>query len=134
MNEFELLDINIENLIRLAEDEAIRFNKEGIKANQIRNFYSAIDQMRTTFRQHTSKSGEGREGFDKIRHDFIMLKPKLAYAAGRKKEIKQYFYPFMKAAIEAVERADENRKDLAMTNYFSLIESVVGYHKYYGDK
>jgi len=134
MNEINLLEFDIQKIVNLAEEKAILFNNKGIKSNQIRNFYSAIDQMRITFRQHADKSGEGSKGFDKIKHDFIMLKPKLAYAAGRKKEIKQHFYPFMKAAIEGVEEADADKKDLAMKSYFSLIESVVGYHKYYGDK
>jgi len=123
---------DITELVNLAKTKAKTFKHDGLKTNQIRNFYSAIAQMRTKFQQTKSKDLKGDSGYQSIKTELVMLKPKLAYAAGRQSAVKKSFQPFMVEAIEAVEDASE--KDKAMENYFLFIESVVGFHKYFGDK
>jgi len=122
---------NITDLVKMAKTKAQAFKDDRLKTNQIRNFYSAIAQMRIKFQEAKSKDLEGDSGYKAVETDLVMLKPKLAYAAGRQFAVKKNFQPFMVEAIEAVETAPQ--KDKAMQNYFLLIESVVGYHKFYGD-
>jgi len=132
MNKLNPLDAaDIAVIVDEARKKAETFKKDKLKTNQIRNFYSAIAQMRIKF-QEAKKSGGENSGYEAVKTDLIMLKPKLAYAAGRQAAVKANFYGFMTDAIQAVE--DSTDKNKAMENYFSLIESVVGFHKYFGDK
>lgn len=119
----------IGTLVSLAEKKAQIFKDDRLKTNQIRNFYSAIAQMRIKYQQ--AKNDDNKDAYNEIEVDLTMLKPKLAYAAGRQFAVKKNFYPFMVDAIKAVEAAED--KAQAVENYFVLIESVVAYHKFYGD-
>ncbi|EAY25753.1 type III-A CRISPR-associated protein Csm2 [Microscilla marina] len=128
--------VDVEALIYFAEDRAKAFKADRLKTNQLRNFYSAILQIRQAF--------EIQQEFTKdIKTMLVLLKPKLAFAAGRQQAVRRNFKPFMDAAIEGVLNApdtvdktkdsSETRtgKTIALENYFALIESVVAYHKFY---
>lgn len=122
------MDINLSTMdtseiVKKAEDMALQFTRDKLKTNQIRNFYSAITRMRADY----EVNGLTRENQNQL----IMLKPKLAYAAGRQTAVRANFYPFMKTAIESIETAGD-RKSLALENFFLLVESVVAYHKFHG--
>lgn len=114
---------SIENIVAAAENDARQFNKDRLKTNQIRNFYSAVTKMRTEY--------EAQGSYDSIKHDLNMLKPKLAYAAGRQRPVRANFYPKMTAAIQGI--IDAENKEKAIQNFFAYMESVVAYHKFYGD-
>jgi len=135
MEKLKRLDnADITDIVEKAKERAQQFKKDKLKTNQIRNFYSAIAQMRIKFQEAKKSDDENdnSKGYEAVKTDLIMLKPKLAYAAGRQAAVKANFYGFMTDAIQAVE--DSTDKNKAMENYFSLIESVVGFHKYFGDK
>jgi CRISPR-associated protein Csm2 len=119
-NNIMLLDIDA--LVQKAEDLALTLVKDKLKTNQIRNFYSGITRMRTDFTQ----DGD----FKKVEKSLVMLKPKLAYAAGRQSAVRANFYPFMKSAIDGVLQSS-NKID-ALDKFFLLVESVVAYHKFHG--
>ena len=68
--------------------------------------------------------------YEVIQTELILLKPKLAYAAGRQKNVKKNFQKFMTKAINGVADA-QNKKD-AIEKFFALVESIVAYHKFYG--
>lgn len=136
----KLAKMSAYEIVAHAEDYAQRFKKDRLKTNQIRNFYAAVTALRTDFQEIKSQEKqEGEAGTTKtledIQWELTMLKPKLAYAAGRQAAVKYNFYPFMKKAIEDVEgEVEEEQKKIAFKHFFALIESVVGYHKFYGDK
>ncbi len=135
LNKSKPLDgVDIKIIVEEAKEKAQIFNKDRLKTNQIRNFYSAIAQMRIKFQEAKKSDDEkdNKSGYEAVKTDLIMLKPKLAYAAGRQAAVKANFYGFMTDAIESVEASTDKNK--AMEKYFSLIESVVGFHKYFGDK
>jgi CRISPR-associated protein Csm2 len=116
------LSNNVTDLIRQAEERAKQFTSDKLKTNQIRNFYSAITRMRSEFEQ---------EGFtDGIQTQLVMLKPKLAYAAGRQKAVKDNFYYYMTSAIEGALASEKSGDKLK--KFFALVEAVVAYHKFYG--
>ncbi len=124
------MDINLDKMdtstiVQKAENMALQFTRDSLKTNQIRNFYSSITRMRADYEQ----SEEGK-GYDKVKTQLIMLKPKLAYAAGRQKAVRANFYPFMTSAIQSIEQAGDKAK--AIENFFLLVESVVAYHKFHG--
>ena len=112
-----------EEIVREAENVAIQLaTKDKVKTGQIRNFYSGITRIRTEF---TTK------GFnDDVRNQLVLLKPKLAYAAGRQLAVKTTFYPKMKDAVDGVLNA--GNKEEALEKFFMFVESIVAYHKFYG--
>lgn len=111
-------------LIEIADEKGKTFRT--IKTNQIRNFFSAV----VSIKNQVQMAGKDFK-FSEIETELLLLKPKLAYAAGRQSVVKP-FKEFMDEAIDAVINSDDQKK--AITNFFNLIESVVAYHKFYGGK
>ena len=107
-----------------AEKQAKVFKADGLKTNQIRNFYSAITRLRQDY------TGVGKKVTTEIENTLVLLKPKLAYSAGRQKAVRANFYPFMKDNIDDV--LSSSNKSLALENFFALVEAIVAYHKFYG--
>ena len=111
-------------IVRNADETAQMLIKDKLKTGQIRNFYSAVTRMRTDF-------ANKEEGYMKeLQKDITMLKPKLAYAAGRQTAVRATFYPTMRKAIEGIEQSGYHPD--ALENFFMFAESVVAYHKFYG--
>lgn len=108
-----------------ARKEAEQFVKDRLKTHQLRNVFSAIERMRSYYKKEKSYD-------DHLETQLILLKPKLAYAAGRQKSVRYNFFPFVEKAIDAV--VDAQNKDKAISNFFALMESVVGYHKFFENK
>lgn len=139
--DLDLINKGAKEIVSLAERAAQDFKNDRLKTNQIRNFYGAVTAMRTKFQMIAGKDIEKDEAeiiktLDDIDWSLIMLKPKLAYAAGRQRPVRANFYPFMRDAIESVESIDTEdieQKKKVLKKFFALIESVVGYHKFYGD-
>lgn len=131
--EIQRLDIiSAEELNQLAKDNAEKFvNQDRLKTHQLRNVFSSIEKMRTSYKAIIRmKKGEKKEAaMGALKRDLILIKPKIAYAAGRQRSVRNNFFPFVEAAIDAVKRADYVLE--AYKNFFALMESVVGYHKFY---
>lgn len=98
--------------------------REGIKTNQVRNFFASINSIRTYYQMKKSFDG-------KIERDLIMLKPQLAYAKGRERNV-ETLQKFIFKAIDATVKS--SNQDLAIQNFFALIEAIVAYHKFYGGR
>lgn len=105
-------------------DEKGKEFARNIKTNQIRNVFSKITSIRNNF-------SIKREVNEKIERDLILLKPILAYAAGRKAEVKN-FQQEMNKVIDAVINSTD--KNLALQNFFAIVEGFVAYHKFYGGR
>ena len=130
-------------IVRIAEEQGRTFKNAGIKTNQIRNFYAEINMMKLDFQELLRNVRKGRgasasnaDKLDKLNRRMILLKPKLASAAGRQRKVKEV-YQFVSLAIEGVKEASKHKNEQewidGLQNFFDLIESVVAYHKYYGD-
>lgn len=81
-----------------------------LTTNQLRKFFGEVKRQQM-------------QGFDKT--DFIMLKPKLAYAVGRSdkaSKIKDLYF-VLSNAIDKV--TDEN----GFRNFIAIFEAIVAYHK-----
>lgn len=97
-----------------------------LKTHQLRNIFAAIENIRAGFQRVKD------EDLGELETRLILLKPKLAYAAGRQRSVRDHLFPFMENAIDAVVKVNgvtDKRK--AFRNFFSLLESVVGYHKFF---
>jgi CRISPR-associated protein Csm2 len=119
----DLAKLEPEKLADVARTKGEEFARN-IRVSQIRNIYSAITRIRNEY-QSSGKS------FEAVHRRLVLLRPRLAYAAGRNPEVKPFQELFDKA-IEAVLRS--TKKNEALENFFALAEAVVAYHKFYGAK
>ena len=108
----------------IGEAQGRAFSKN-VKTSQLRAFYSAVNRIRVQFQRANDFSPE-------IERSLILLKPKLAYAAGRHPRQLRDFRNFMERAIDGV--VGSNGKVQALTNFFDLLEAVVAYHKFHGGR
>lgn len=108
----------------IGEAQGKAFSRD-VKTSQLRTFYSAVNRIRVQF-QHES------EFSSPVERSLILLKPKLAYAAGRHPRQLKAFQSFIVQAIDGV--VNSNDKHKALTNFFDLLEAVVAYHKFHGGR
>ncbi len=95
-----------------------KFN--GISTSQIRNVYGEMKRIQL-------------KGFDNEKTAFLLLKPKLAYNAGRhKREGMQLFKEFFNKAYDLIEPGEKGKKQYE--NLMLLMEAILAYHKAYGGK
>ena len=92
----------------------------GITPNQIRNVFSEVKRIQLEWKK-------GKK-YDDAERGLVLLKPRLAYAAGRKKSVTP-FKEVLGKAIDGVINSTEHEK--ALENFFSFVEAIVAYHKYY---
>jgi len=89
-----------------------------LRMNQVRRFLDSI--------RRTESELKAKAPFEQIQDQIILLRPKLAYAAGREAKVK----PLMNVldpAIKSGALSPENFNKL-----LRLIEGIVAYHRYYG--
>lgn len=125
----DLSTISPEDIDKIGYVYASKFTEDDrnkVKTTQLRNFYSAVVSIRTRFRAEKKVTAQ-------IERDLILLKPKLAYAAGRQPRVKP-LYELMKKAIDTTIKVEESRKALALQNLISITEAIVSYHKFLDPK
>jgi CRISPR-associated protein Csm2 len=121
--------IDVEELVKKAENNAQVFHDANIKANQIRNFYGGVEKIKMKYARYRDKN----QAVEAVKQDFWLLLPQLAYAKGRNGSTWK-FCESMKNAVEKVLATPEASRCQALDNFFIYVESVVAYHKFYGDK
>jgi CRISPR-associated protein Csm2 len=121
---------NIDERARATAEALVKADR--LKTHQLRNIYSSVDRLRSIYQQLSKKATnetEKAEMYATLSDQLFLLKPKLAYAAGRQKAVNDTLFPFLSAVINGYDRATDKEK--AIRNFFALLESVVGYHKYF---
>lgn len=107
-------------LVRLAEEmgEMYQGNK-----TQVRKIYNDIKKI-----QHDWKAKkENDENVDEVLNQLHLLKPKIAYAAARKKNMRK-----LKEDLEKIiNNLKPKQKDIK--NFFELMEAFIAYHAYYSE-
>lgn len=99
---------NSEILVRVADALGEYFKKKDLSTSQIRNIYAQVRTMR---------------GYD--RNALNLLRPRLAYAAGRHKEVSG----LQRILDAAIVRVNDEEK---FKNFQQFFEAILAYHKYYG--
>ncbi len=94
-------------------------NRIRLKTSQIRKFLDAVNEIR-------SEGTQGKEA-NFFRSQCMLLKPKLAYAAGRQDEVK----PLMAVLVPCIDRI-HNKGDF--TRFYQFVESIIAYHRYHGGR
>ena len=93
-----------------------------LTTSQIRNIYSEV--MRITI---------ANRGIDSAYQEFLLLKPKVAYAVNRIKEpakgAANEFQRFFDAIYDAVNSVPLEERSIALNRFKNLFEAVLAYHK-----
>ena len=110
--------LEADKLVDLAEKMGdFLANRIRLKTSQIRKFLDAVNEIKSKGIQ------EQNEKF--FRSECMLLKPKLAYAAGRQDEVK----PLMAVLAPCIDRV-HNKEDF--TRFYRFVESIIAYHRYHG--
>jgi len=105
-----------EAIVEIADKLGKFLKNKGLKTTQIRRFLDGIRRI---------DAAADKDHFK--RDDVVLLKPKLAYAAGRDQRKVKPLMEVLNPAIDAVKDDYNDFKKL-----INLIESIVAYHKFYG--
>lgn len=112
--------LEADKLVDLAEKMGdFLANRIRLKTSQIRKFLDAVNEIKS------KGSLEKEEKF--FRSECILLKPKLAYAAGRQDEVK----PLMAVLAPCIDRV-HNKADF--DRFYRFVESIIAYHRYHGGR
>jgi CRISPR-associated protein Csm2 len=98
------------------EERGRRKTEKALSTSQIRNILDEIQRI------------PKKENFEKIKNRLNLLRPKLAYAAGRHRGRVKDFREIVEEAIKLV-RTPEH-----FANFRNFIEAIVAYHRYHGGK
>ena len=120
----DLTTIAPEELDRRGEEWGRKLKQDGVKTNQIRNLYAAVQHIRV-------RASQPEPDTEDINRRLVFLKPKLAYATGRQRQLRQ-LRDFLVQAIDSVVHSTNSPK--ARENFFILMESIVAYHKFHGGR
>ncbi|MDI1471301.1 MAG: type III-A CRISPR-associated protein Csm2 [Thermodesulfovibrio sp.] len=113
----DLSKLSASELVSIAEKVGKHLKDIGLKTTQIRRFLDGVRKIDNQFKTDKNKfNGEL----------VILLKPKLAYAAGREEKVK----PLMKVLDPAIDKGAKSYE--SFKKLIALIEGIVAYHKYYG--
>jgi CRISPR-associated protein Csm2 len=94
---------------------------KGLTTSQIRNIFGEIKRIQL-------------KGFENQKTDFLLLKPKIEYAAKRANKPATYkFKDILKLAIDAVDADNENAAK-RYENFCDFVEAVLAYHKAFGGR
>lgn len=103
-------------------DDFGKFLSHKLSSSQIRNVYGELKRIQM-------------KGIKDEKTSFLLLKPKLAYAAARDnaKGLLPLKGVFNKA-FEAVEISDLTKAEKQFENFMDFMEAILAYHKSYGGK
>jgi CRISPR-associated protein Csm2 len=111
------------NAIEFAEQFGKKIAHEELTTNQIRNFFGEVRriQMKGILQEKTA---------------FLLLRPKLAYAAKRaaKQGANMFKDIVLKAHEVVMEAKDNNEFEARFKNFVDFLEAILAYHKVHGGK
>jgi CRISPR-associated protein Csm2 len=111
------------DLLKSTETLGNELQKDGLTTSQIRQVFSKLKNIEA-------------KGFAQQRTEFMMLKPYIAYAAGRQQKVKglQVFKNKISKAIDAVFDGDKEAESVRFNNFCKLFEAILAYHRAHGGK
>jgi len=117
----------IRGTIEFAEDFGKHLVVERLTTSQIRNIFGEVKRI---YSQFLRKESADRQ---KIEKDFLMLRPRMAYAAKRAGRGIDALRLILDAAHVEV-RISEDGGHKRFENFVDLFEAILAYHKAYGGR
>ncbi|MEJ5347615.1 MAG: type III-A CRISPR-associated protein Csm2 [Desulfosoma sp.] len=115
----DLKQVSMERLVEIADSVGFQIS-ERVKMNQIRRFLDGARKVEAEVKR--SKQ------FDQVKDRIVLLRPKLAYAAGRNADVKP-LAELLDAAVTSAAKSEENFK-----KFLRLMEGIIAYHRYHGGR
>lgn len=112
-------DFDTEDLVKWAAEMGGSLANR-LRTSQIRKFLDAVNEIR-------SKGVQKPDNDPFFRSQCMLLKPKLAYAAGRQDAVK----PLMAVLTPCIDKV-RNKADF--TRFYRFVEAIVAYHRYHGGR
>ncbi|HII91642.1 MAG TPA: type III-A CRISPR-associated protein Csm2 [Methanosarcina sp.] len=117
--------------IKLMADEKgyadkIAHTLKNMKTAQLRRFFGAIKKIERTIQEENSE-----KAWSDVEAEFYLLKPKIAYAKGRKL-IPDEFYQVLKVSLNKIDIGSNEEKIENFKRFVKFLESIIAYHKFYG--
>ncbi len=98
-----------------------QLKKDGLTTSQIRQVFARLKAI----------EAKGYQEANKI--EFLMLKPYVAYAAGRHSSVKA-LKRIIDYGIDSVVQDDSVNEQFKFKNFCKLFEAILAYHRAYGGK
>jgi len=115
----DLKKLSMERLVEIA-DAVGKDVARRVKMNQIRRFLDGTRKVEAELKSDAP--------FEKVKDQIILLRPKLAYAAGRNTDVKE-LAEILDAAVKSAAQTQENFMKL-----LRFMESIIAYHRFYGGR
>lgn len=112
-------------LVTKAEEFGKRLKDRNVKRSQFRRVFTHIKKIQSTVE---SKKLEKTEPLpEAILKEILLLKPKMAYTAGRHESIKEFYEVVVKFVNVIKTVAEFNR-------FYDFVEAALAYHRYHGGR
>jgi CRISPR-associated protein Csm2 len=125
---FEIVTDNISDydyLVTKAEEFGKRLKNNNVKRSQFRRVFTHIKKIQTTI--ESKEYNENDSIPDYILKEILLLKPKMAYTAGRHENIKDFYEVVVKFTNKMKTVVEFNR-------FYDFVEATLAYHRYHGGK
>jgi len=114
-------ELSAEKLVSFADNLGEFLAKRArLKTSQIRKFLDAVNSIK-------SRGRAKKEETSFFQRETLLLKPKLAYAAGRQNEVK----PLMEVLDPCMDKV-KNEQDFLCFSRF--VEAIIAYHRFHGGR
>ncbi len=128
---FEAFKIDIEKmtdyneLVKKAEEFGIRLKERDVKSSQFRRVFGHIKKIQNDVESKKYEKTADIPG--EILKEILLLKPKMAYTAGRHKNLKD-FYDVVVTFVNGMKTVME------FNRFYDFVEATLAYHRYHGGK
>ncbi len=99
---------------------------KNMKTAQLRRFFGAIKSIERKIEEENPENV-----WEKVETEFYLLKPKIAYAKGRRL-IPDEFYQVLRVSLNKIDVGSNEDKVANFKTFVKFLESIVAYHKFYG--
>ena len=111
-------------LVKAAEQWGGFLKDNDLKTSQIRTIFASVRQIEMLWPVSAPDSADARSAITQL----VLLKPKLAYQAGRNDEVK----PLADLLTRAIDLVGEDRANFQ--RFMDFFEAILAYHKAKGGK
>lgn len=119
----KMVDYN--ELVTKAEKLGIRLKDKNVKRSQFRRVFTHIKKIQANV--ENKKLGKTADIPGEILKEILLLKPKMAYTAGRHKSIKD-FYDVVVKFVNGMKTVTE------FNRFYDFVEATLAYHRYHGGR
>jgi CRISPR-associated protein Csm2 len=116
---------NYDELVTKAEEFGKRLKDRNVKRSQFRRVFTHIKKIQANV--ESKKLDKTADIPGEILKEILLLKPKMAYTAGRHKSITD-FYDVVVKFVNGMKTVTE------FTRFYDFVEATLAYHRYHGGR